>query len=172
MLIANTPIDTELVKRSAELLADVRSDAHDVVPGPLFTETWFEELESTLEAAGEAPEADTEDVRRERISAALTEAVAAYFTPEIRFTNAVRLLDSAYLLETLDRSDASALAHATALALQDKEIDAIDIPWCQQSITRLIDIDAFLHHLDQKTEQSNDHTTDEHEESDNDNQPE
>jgi hypothetical protein len=150
ILEAYDAVDTELVQRSLELLADPTSDDHDTVPGPLFEEDWFQALESALEAASENPEFTTEDERRSGIYDVLQSAVGEYFTQERRLSAATRLLDSAYLLDRLDQRTISQITIATALALQDTTIDALDIPWCKQSITRLIDMDAFMHHLNQK----------------------
>lgn len=143
-------VDESDAQRSGELLGDVRAEIQDTVPGPLFTDAWFAELETTLEAAVSRDGEDEDQTRRAQVKSTLLEAAESFFTAEQRFAAGVRLLDSAYLLGCLERIEEARISLSTATSLMDTSISPLNIPWCCDSITRLIDVDKFLLHLDQK----------------------
>ena len=143
-------IDISDTQRSGELLGDVRAGVQDTIPGPLVTEAWFAELESTLEASISQDEDSADQTRREQLKTTLLKKAESFFTTERRCAAGVRLLDSAYLLGCLERVEEARISLSTATSLMDDSISPLNIPWCCDSITRLIDVDTFLLHLERK----------------------
>ncbi|MEC8023758.1 MAG: hypothetical protein VX223_07460 [Myxococcota bacterium] len=145
-------VNVSNTQRSGELLGDIRAGDQDTIPGPLVTEAWFAELETTLEASISEDRDAADQTRREQLKTALLKEAESFFTTERRFAAGVRLLDSAYLLGCLERVEEARISLSTATSLMDTSISPLNIPWCCDSITRLIDVDTFLLHLDRKLE--------------------
>ncbi len=129
------------------------------VDRPIMDRSWMKNTHDRLLNAMQNPVLINDSQRSDQVLAELDRVISDTFDAPFRIQITNRMLDSAYVLWKQGQHDLAHIALATADALADATVSALDIPWAKEAFVGLFDAKGFVQANQGKADTSNDEET-------------